>query len=214
MTLPRYPMVPFALVLGGLALLLSTGCADILVPKHKVLVDAISAPGTPKLSGQSYRLVARKSVVTNQQVQLPVIAACLNAALVSVGMFEAPPNVPSDIFIEVSYGVQTAGRVDPSNRETFLQLSARSNRARVLESNREEELWDVRVAVMGVTGRIETAMPLLCQVASTYATTDTHIETKVEVPQNSPAVAGVRETAIKLLQAKTEPAPAGTAGAK
>lgn len=209
MKLPRRPLVPLAAVLGGLALLCSAGCNDIFVPKHKVLVDAISAPGTPKLSGQSYRLVARKSMVTGQQVQLPIIAACLNSALVAVGMFEAPPNVPSDIFIEINYGVETAGRVDPSNRETFLQLSARSNRAHVLESNREEELWDVRVAVLGVTGRVESAMPLLCQVASTYATTDTHIETRIEVPQNSPAVAGVRESAIKLLQAKKEPAPAG-----
>lgn len=203
-----------AAALGGFVLLLGAGCKDIFIPKHKVLVDAISSPGAPKLSGQSYRLVARKSVVTNQQVQLPVIAACLNAALVAVGMYEAPANVPSDIFIEVSYGMESGGRVDPSTRESFLQLSARANRAHTIDTSREEELWDVRVAVVGVSGRLESAMPLLCQVASTYAGTDTHVETKIEVPQNSPAVTGVRESALKILQSKAAPAPAGAAEAK
>ncbi len=214
MKLPRRPLSPLAAVLGLLALLLTAGCSDIFVPKNKVLVDAISAPGAPKLAGQSYRLVARKSVVTNQQVQLPVIAACLNAALVSVGMYEAPPNVPSDIFIEVNYGMDSAGRVDPSTRESFLQLSARANRAHSVDTNHEEELWDVRVAVLGVAGRLESAMPLLCQVASTYAATDTHMEAKIEVPQNSPAVTGVREAALKILQSKTAPAPTAAAEAK
>lgn len=206
MKFPRRPLCPLAAAFGVLALLLSAGCNNMFVPKHKVLVDAISVPGVPKLSGQSYRLVARKSVVTGQQVQLPVIAACLNAALVSVGMFEAPANVPSDIFIEVNYGMDTTGRVDPSTRESFLQLSARSNRAHAIDTNHEEEMWDVRVAVLGVAGRLEGAMPLLCQVASTYAATDTHVEVAIEVPQNSPAVMGVRETAVKILQAKTPPA--------
>lgn len=214
MKFPCRPRVYLVAAIAGLALLFTAGCNDIFVPKHKVLVDAISAPGVPKLSGQSYRLVARKSVVTNQQVQLPVIAACLNAALVAVGMYEAPPNVPSDIFIEVNYGMETGGRVDPSTRESFLQLSARANRARKIDTSHEEELWDVRVAVLGVAGRLESAMPLLCQVASTYAGTDTHMETKIEIPQNSPAVNGVRESALKILQSKAAPPAAGATEAK
>ena len=164
-----------------------------------------------KPSGQSYRLVARKSVVTGQQAQLPVIAACVNAALTTVGMFEAPPNAPSDLFIEVSYGMETAGRIDPSTRESFLQFSARANRARSLDSSREEELWDVRVAIAGIAGRIESAMPLLCSVAATYAGTDTRVETTIQILQNSPAVAAVREAALKILEAKEpKPSPAPT----
>ena len=206
---------PPALALGLGALLLTAGCTgNIFVPKQRVLVDAIAAPGLAKPAGKSYRLVARKSVVTGQQAQLPVIAACLNSALLSTGMFEAPLSVPSDIFIEVGYGMDAAGRADPATRESYLQLSARANAGRSLDSSREEELWDVRVAVKGVAGRLESAMPLLCWAAAAYAGTDTHIETTVEVPQNSPAVESVRQGALKILDSKVPatqsppPAPA------
>jgi hypothetical protein len=50
-------------------------------------------------------------------------------------------------------------------------------------------------------------MPLLSAVAATYIATDTHIETKVEIPQNSPMIVAVRENAIKSLEAKAERAP-------
>ncbi len=184
--------------------LLFGGCRDMFVPKQRVLVDAIAAPGLAKPAGQSYRLVARKSVVTSQNVQLPVIAACLNAALPMAGMFEAPPNVPSDVFIEVSYGMDLSGRVDPATRESFLQLSARANKRHSIDATREEEIWDVRVAVAGIAGRLESAMPLLSQVAAAYVGTDTRIETTVEVLRNSPAVAAVREGALKILDAKAK----------
>ena len=203
-----------AVALSAVALLSSAGCMNLFVPKQKVLVDAISSPGAVKPSGQSYRLVARKSVVTGQQAQLPVIAACINAALTTVGMFEAPPNAPSDLFIEVNYGMDMTGRIDPSTRESFLQLSARANRGRSLDSSHEEELWDVRVAIAGVAGRLESAMPLLTQVASAYAGTDTRVETTIEVPQNSPAVTAVRNAAQKILDDKAPKAePPATAGA-
>ena len=198
---------PPLLALGAIALLLVAGCKDMFVPKQKVLVDAISAPGMTKPSGKSYRLVARKSVVTGQQAQLPVIAACLNSALIGVGMFEAPPKVPSDLFIEVTYGMDMTGRVDPATRESFLQLSARANNTHSLDTSHEEELWDVRVAVKGVAGRLESAMPLLCWAAASYAGTDTHIETTIEVPQNAPAVAAVRDGALKILDATDPKAP-------
>ncbi len=188
--------------IGAGAVLLLGGCKDLFVPKQKVLVDSIAAPGIAKLSGQSYRLVARKSVVNSQAAQLPVIAACINSAFIQAGMFEAPPNVPSDIFIEVAYGMDTAGRMDPSTRESFLKLSARANHHRTIDSTQEEELWDVRVAIAGVAGRLESAMPLLSQVASLYAATDTRVEMTVEVLQNSPAVAAVRAGAIKILDEK------------
>lgn len=187
---------------GVAAMLALGGCGNLFVPKQKVLVDAIAAPGIPKLSGQSYRLVARKSVVTSQNAQLPVIAACINSALSMVGMFEAPPSVPSDIFIEVAYGMDPGGRVDPSTRESFLKLSARANHSRSIESTHDEELWDVRVAVAGVAGKLESAMPLLSQTAAVYAGTDTKIETTIQVLQNDPAVAAVREGALKILDAK------------
>jgi hypothetical protein len=182
------------------------GCSNLFVTKHKVLVDAISAPGVTKPSGKSYRLLAKKSVVTQAPVQIPVVKACVDAALAAQGMFEPPANVAPDLFIEVGYGTDTSGRVDPASRETFLQLSARENADHSVDRGTGPELWDVRVAVLGIAGRVESAMPLLCAVAGTYIATDTHIETKVEIPQNSPMIAAVRENAIKSLEGKVAPA--------
>jgi hypothetical protein len=210
--LPRF-LRPPALVLGAGAVLLLAGCKNIFVPRQKVLVDAISAPGTAKPSGLSYRLVARKSVVTGTQADLGVIAACLNAALVNIGMFEAPPGVPSDLFIEITYGMDTTGRVDPSTRESFLELSARGNHTRSLDTTKDEELWNVRVAIAGIAGRLESAMPLLCSVAASYAATDTRAETTVQILENSPTVAAVRASAIKILDAKAANNANSNAGA-
>ncbi len=205
---------PVWLTLGLLALLL-VGCDNIFMPKHRVLVDAISAPGyVPKLSGTSYRLVAKKSVVTNVQAQVPVIKACIDAALAGKGMFEPPSTVAPEIFIEVAYGVDATPRVEAAARETFLQLSARSNPTRATEKGVGPELWDIRVAVLGVAGRIETAMPLLATVAADYMGTDTKLETRVEIPQKSPAVESVRETAIKTLEGEAAGKPGAEAAAR
>ncbi len=193
-----------ALALAGAALFAS-GCANIFVPRHKVLVDAISAPEALKPSGQSYRLVAKRSVVTQTPAQVSVVKACIDAALSGQGMFEAPADAPSDLFIEVAYGQDTTPRVDPAARETFLQLSARSNPERSISRATGPELWDVRVAVLGISGRMETAMPLLSSVAASYVATNTHMETKVEISQNSPAVASVRENALQTLEGKPAP---------
>jgi hypothetical protein len=184
------------------------GCGNFFVTKHKVLVDAISAPGAAKPSGQSYRLVAKKSIVNSVPVQVPVVKACIDAALGSAGMFEAPGNSAPDVVIEVGFGQDSTPRVDPSARETYLQLSARSNPKGSIDKATGEELWDVRVAVLGIAGRIETAMPLLCSVAANYIATDTHVETRIEIPQNSPMVAAVRENAIKALDNRNAPAAA------
>ncbi len=189
---------------GGI--LFFAGCSvDWLMVKQKVMVDAISAPGAPKPAGQSYRLVARKSVVIGQQVQLPVVKACVDAALLQQGMYEAPSNVPSDLFIEVTYGMDTSSRVDPSTRESFLELSARANHKHAIDTSQEEELWDVRTAITGLAGRLETAMPLLATVAARYAGTDTHAETVQQVADNSPEVSAVRDNAVKALAAKESP---------
>jgi hypothetical protein len=192
--------------------MLSAGCGNFFIAKHKVLVDAISAPGVTKPSGKSYRLLAKKSVVNQGQVQVPVVKACVDAALASQGMYEPGPNVAPDLFIEVGYGTDISGRVDASARETFIQLSARDNPDGSIDRTTGEEVWDVRVAVLGLAGRIESAMPLLCAVAANYIATDTHMETKIDIPQNSPMVSSVRESAIKALETKasagTPPPPA------
>ena len=204
MNFPRcFPFRP-AVLLGLAAALLVGGCKDMLVAKRKVIVDAISAPGAAKPAGQSYRLVAKRAVVSGTQVRLPFVKACLDAALVHEGLFEAPPNVPSDIFIEVNYGLDTTSRIDPLNREGFLELSARANHQRTLDPSGGEEVWNVRTAIAGLAGPLESAMPLLATVAVSYAGTDTHAEAAVLVPDNAPAVLNVRETAIKSLSAKTD----------
>ena len=204
----------FATLAGTVVAFCIAGCANIFVAKHKVLVDAISAPGITKPNGKSYRLVAKKSVVNQTPVQIPVVKACVDAALAGQGMYEPPPNVAPDLFIEVGYGTETSGRIDPAARETYLQLSARDNPEHSVDRSTGTEIWDVRVAVLGIAGRVESAMPLLCAVAANYMATDTHMETRVDVPQNSPMVKAVRETAITTLEARSSPSggtpPAGT----
>jgi hypothetical protein len=195
----------------GWVLGLMPGCGNVFIPKHKVLVDAIAAPGVTKPSGQSYRLLARKATVNNAPMQVPVVKACVDAALVSVGMFDAPPNVAPDVFIEVSYGADSGPRADPAARETFLQLSARSNPEKNLDKSTGPELWDVRVGVLGIAGRPESAMPLLASVAVNYIGTDTKAEAKVDIPQNAPTIASVRESAIRALEARSGSAPAPAA---
>src|ERR1041384_1282187 len=78
----------FAWFVGAVVIFSAAGCANVFVAKHKVLVDAISAPGVAKPAGKSYRLVAKKSVVSQAQVQVPVVKACVDAALVGQGMYE------------------------------------------------------------------------------------------------------------------------------
>src|SRR4051812_16882335 len=98
----RFCSIPAVLSVAVAMLVLPTGCNSIFVPKHKVLVDAIAAPGVLKPSGKSYRLVAKRSMVT--QASVPVVKACVDAALNSIGMFEPPQTTAPDYFIEVSFG--------------------------------------------------------------------------------------------------------------
>jgi len=199
------------------AALLQAGCGNIFVPKHRVSVDAICAAGVAPPAGQSFRLVARKSILVQGQVNTGVMSACVGAALAHAGMFEAPAIAPPDMIIEVSCGQEAGSRTDPSSRETYLELSARPNSARSMERSREPEIWNVRVAVHGLVGRIETALPLLSAVASSYAAMDTRFSTMIEVPQNNASITAVREAALKTLDAKaagTSTGPAAPAAAK
>ncbi len=196
---------------------LQAGCGNFLVPKHRVSVDAICAAGVTPPAGQSFRLVARKSILAQGQVNAGVISACVGAALGHVGMFEAPAIAPPDMIIEVSCGQEAGSRIDPSSRETYLELSARPNSARAMERSREPEIWNVRVAVQGLVGRIETALPLLSAVASSYVAMDTRFSTMIEVPQNNASITAVREAAMKTLDAKaagTSTGPGTPAAAK
>ena len=135
-----------------------------------------------------------------------MVKACVDAALAGIGMYEPPANTAPDYFIEIGFGVE-AGRIDPANRETFLQLSGRDNPGRSQDRPTGTEVWDVRVAVLGVAGRVETAMPLLATVAADHLAVDTRVETRIEVSPNDPRIAAVRAGAIKVLEASA-PAPA------
>lgn len=199
-----------ALMVGASLALAGAGCKNPFVARHRVLVDAIAAPGVAKPNGSSYRLIAKKSTVTGQASQVSVVKACVDAALAGLGMFEAPPNGAPDIVIEVGYGQDSTPRVDPSARETYLQLSARSNPGGAVDRGTGQEIWDVRVALLGIAGRMESAMPLLAMVAANYIATDTKLETRIDIPQNSPSIEAVRQTAIKALE---KPADAPATGA-
>jgi hypothetical protein len=208
----RFALFPW--LAGPLALRLLASCNTVFTPKYRVLVDAIAAPDLPPpAGGQSYRLLARKSTVTGQQAQVDVIKACVDAALAGKGMFEAPAGVPPDLFIEVGFGVAATPRVDAGSRETFLQLAARANASRGIDKGTGPEVWDVRVAVLGISGRMETAMPLLAAVAAENIGRDTKLETRVEVPQNAPVIGSVREGAIRTLEGGAAPRSPARAGA-
>jgi hypothetical protein len=191
---------------------LTTGCGTLFVPKHKVGVDAICAAGVTKPTGKSFRLVGKKSL-GGQQVDLRVVAACISAALAHEGMFEAPVMAPPDLIVEVQCGQESAPRVDPAARETFLELSARTNEGKAMEQSREPEIWNVRVTIQGLAGRIENAMPLLSAAAASFVATDTKFQTTIEVPQNSATVSSVRETAVKTLEARAAAAGASAPAA-
>ena len=195
------------IVAGAAVVWLMAGCGTIFVPKHKVGVDAICAAGVTKPAGKSFRLVGKRSLA-GQPVNLSVVAACITAALAHEGMYEAPAIVPPDLLIEVQCGQESAPRLDPSARETFLELSARSNVGKAMEQSREPEIWNVRVTIQGLSGRVENAMPLLSAVAASFAATDTKFQTTIEVPQNSATVASVRSTAVKTLESRATAAGA------
>ena len=197
-----------ALLAGVMAAWLLAGCGNIFVAKHKVTVDAICVAGVEKPAGKSFRLVGKKSIVTQSQANVGVISACVSAALAHAGMFEAPAIAPPDLVVEVSCGQESAPRSDPSSRETFLELSARPNRGKAMESSREPEIWNVRVSIQGLSGRIESAMPLLAAVAANYTAADTRFQTQIEVPQNNVSITAVREAALKTLDAKAAAAAA------
>jgi hypothetical protein len=207
------------LVVGAVVALLLAGCGSIFVPKHKVGVDAICAAGVTKPAGKSFRLVGKRSLA-GQPVNLSVVAACISAALAHEGMYEAPVIAPADLLIEVQCGQESGPRLDPSARETFLELSARPNVGKAMEQSREPEIWNVRVSIQGLSGRVENAMPLLSAVAASFAATDTKFQTTIDVPQNSATVASVRETAVKTLESRataagaSTPAPAAAAAKK
>src|SRR5438105_1585925 len=110
MNFPRLRRVVVPLVFG--ALLLGAGCSNPFIPKYKVLVDSISSPEAKKPTGQSYRLVARPALVSQVPMQVPVVYACVNTALTGIGMFEAPPGIPSDLVIELSFGSDASPRVE------------------------------------------------------------------------------------------------------
>lgn len=206
-------------VAGAVLAALLAGCGNLLVPKHKVTVDAICLAGVAKPAGMSFRLVARKGLLNQSQVSVGVVSACVSAALANAGMFEAPEIAPADLVIEVNCGQDSAPRADPSMKETFLELSARTNQGKSMTSSREPEIWNVRVSIQGLAGRIESAMPLLSAVASSYTAADTRFQTMIDVPQNNASIAVVRETAIKTLEARAAAdaaakSEAGTGAAK
>jgi len=191
-----------ALVASVVVVWLLAGCGNFLVPKHKVTVDAICLAGVEKPAGKSFRLMAKKSVLAQAPLNIGVISAYVSAALAHAGMFEAPAIAPPDILIEVTCGQENAPRVNPGARETYLELSARPNQGRAMESSTEPEIWNVRVSIEGLAGRVESAMPLLSAVAASYTAMDTRFQTMLEVPQNNASITAVREAALKTLEAK------------
>lgn len=205
-----HPLRRLTLWLAVAGVLLLAGCESPFAGRHVLIVDALASPDAPKPAGLSYRLVARKSTLSNTPAQIPIVKACVDAALAGVGLFEAPASAPPDLVITLSFGQSSTPRVDPSARETFLQLSARTNPGRSLDQPNGPEVWDVRIAVLGLSGRIESAMPLLAYAAAANLGTDSKVETRLEIPKDSPAVKAVRESALKRLDAA---APAAEPGA-
>lgn len=200
--------------LAGLAVAI-VGCAT-LSPKHRILVDAIASPGAAKPSGQSFRLtlVERGGAGTRYAMAKHLVEACVVSSLGTVGMFEAPPNSPPDLFITATYGVDGAARSDPHGREAFLQLSGRSNPEKSLTVTKASpEIWDVRAGFMSGTTNPVGAMPMLAATAVNYIASDTKVETRIEVAQNAPNVQQIREAAVKRVEAAGGNVPPAAAAA-
>lgn len=195
-----------AVFLSAAALMLG-GCNSIFTASRPVTVDAIAVTGPALPAGQSYKLVARRGMLASTEVNLAVIVACVNAALTGKGLYEAPASVAPDMFVDVSYGAVPSPSGDPDDREVFLHLVAAANPARVLDPVTEtDELWDVRVGVTGIEAKIETAMPLLASTLTGYIGADTHAAVTLKLPLETPAVAAVRERALKALKPPAPPA--------
>jgi hypothetical protein len=188
---------------------LSSGCGSVFIGKLHLWVDALTATDAPKPNGLSYRLVWRRSALT-PPAALPVIGECVRAALNGRGMFEAPPRIAPDVFIEVSYGRDAAPQIQAADRETFLQLSGRTNPEKSLVRPTGHEIWDVRVALRGLRGPVENAMPALAAVASDHLGADTRVQSRLDIPRNAPEIELVRQAALKALQAPSPSAGAGT----
>lgn len=184
------------------ALLLTTGCETVVGPRQRVGVDAICESGATKPVGKTFRLLEKQSVKAGQPVKSEILAACVGAALVREGMVEGAVGAPADLMIEMNLSVQGGLRADPMMLDTVLELSARGNAARALDMSRESEVWNVRVSIQGLRGRMENALPLLASVAAGAAATDTKVLTKMEVAENAPAVSAVRGAAVKTLEAR------------
>jgi hypothetical protein len=207
-----HPRFGFWLGLAGLALaVVSSGCQSLFAPRYQVLIDAICAPAAEKPTGKSYRVTVKNAANPAPPARVLVVKACVEAALASVGMFESPPNVAPEIFVEVGYGRDAGTRIDAAVRETFIELSARTNPEHRLDRPSGPEIWNVKTAILGAAGAVETAMPLLASVAVNYLGADTGKETSLEVLQNSPAVEAVRVAAQKALEKAATP-PAGSPG--
>src|SRR3989440_9026101 len=114
---PRSTLFPYTTLFRSL---MTAGCGSLFVAKHKVLVDSISAPGMTKPAGKSYRLVAKRSIVSATPVQIPVVKACVDAALAGQGMFEPPASAAPGYFIEVGYGPDKAPPGGPGAPGTVL----------------------------------------------------------------------------------------------
>lgn len=159
---------------------------------HEVEVDAISA-GTG-IGGTSYQLVAKGPGVARGTTQHDRALACVQAALESKGMFEAPPKAPPDVLISVDYGIgNSIPKLNgPPALEKYLQLSARKNPGSAATLAKSEEVWNVRVTITEPRSSIEGCLPFLAAVAADYAGLDTQSETVITVAENSPTVARIR----------------------
>jgi hypothetical protein len=178
------------------------GCSS--VPKHDVLVDAISA-GPPNFSGVSYRLLARDPLLSREVLRYNLALASVGAALAGKGMYAVSGNNHPDLVIELDFGEAPMLVLPgvPRLHELYLQLSARKYREDAPARNyRGDEIWNVRVSVKDPDPGVDHVLPLLAAVASDYAGTEHQPDNPVEVADNAPSVVSVKSAVFSAHDAK------------
>lgn len=194
-----------AFLLQAAAFTVLAGCT--FIPSHQVAVDAISLP--QPFTGQAYRLADKDPLAARESGQHRLVFACVNAALETKGLFEAPAGVRPDFTVEVDYGSSRGMGVPrttgmPATTENFLQLSARRPKPDGAPG-KGEEVWNVRTSILEERVDLSTLIPVLAAVSADYVGQDTQIERSVKVSEKQPNIVHVKSVAQAIAMGRSAP---------
>lgn len=160
------------------ALLALAGCAT---PRQGFEVDAIKNDPVPT-GRYSFRIVPAGPETTDDGIDFDALAGYVRTALSSKGMFEAPPDTPVDMVIEVDVGMEAPQVVmdewnlsgwqgdDGPQRprmvvyQKYLRITARETPAQA-GRRPPREFWSIFVVTADLHGNLRKYVPLLISAA-------------------------------------------------